>query len=280
MVGSTSVTSSSRSAVLGSGAAPPSTRIRVRSPSTSCWVGATPTSAASSASSIDSQVSSSSWSRLSSDEQPLAEAALRAGQPLAQPDHPRRGRLRPLDRGGRRGARPARSGLDDGRRWWVLGRQRLPSLRRPDTSSDQDRRATDQRPARRAIAPRLEDQERTAVSMRLIQSATRQSEQRTSAATAARISSGIGVTGRAGSVLSTYTWTNRALGGRLVAVLALEQPDPVDDRGGAELLDDDTEVDRRRVADLGEVPAGDLGHHADRRQRADVGAGAPARGGC
>ena len=37
-------------------------------------------------------------------EQPAAEAALRSGQPLPQPDQPGGGRLRLLDRGGRRGA--------------------------------------------------------------------------------------------------------------------------------------------------------------------------------
>ena len=63
MSGPTSLTSSSRSTDFGSPASDPSTRSRVRSPSTSSWVGATPTSAVSRVSSIASQVSSSRRSR-------------------------------------------------------------------------------------------------------------------------------------------------------------------------------------------------------------------------
>ena len=87
MDGSTSATSSSRSTARTSGRSP-STRSRVRRLSTTCWVGATPRSAVSRVSSIDSQVSSSSRSRESRARQPAAEGALRSGEPLAQPDQP------------------------------------------------------------------------------------------------------------------------------------------------------------------------------------------------
>ncbi len=90
--------------------------------------------------------------------------------------------------------------------------------------------------------------------------------------TAARITSGIGVTGRAGSVLSTYTCTNRPSAAASSPV-ALEQADPVDDRRRADLVDDHADVDRLRVADLAEVAAADLGDDADRGQRPDVDAG-------
>jgi hypothetical protein len=62
------------------------------------------------------------------------------------------------------------------------------------------------------------------------------------------------------------------LGGCLVGV-ALEEADAVDDGGGPELLHDDAEVDGIRVADLAEVAARHLGHHPDRVELRDVGAG-------
>ena len=76
---------------------------------------------------------------------------------------------------------------------------------------------------------------------------------RSSGSTAARIASGIGVTGRARVGVVDVHVHEAALGGRLVAV-ALEQPDPVDHRG-ADLVDDQAGLDRRREADLAEVAA-------------------------
>ena len=67
-----------------------------------------------------------------------------------------------------------------------------------------------------------------------------------------------------------------SLRGSLGAValgVALEQPDPVDHRGRADLVDDHAHVHRLRVAHLAEVAAADLGDHPDRRQRPDVHAG-------
>ena len=92
---------------------------------------------------------------------------------------------------------------------------------------------------------------------------------RSSGVTAARITSGIGVTGRAGSVLSTYTCTKRPSAAASSRV-ALEEPDPVDRRRGADLVDDQAHLDRRREADLAEVAARGLGDHADLRQQPDV----------
>src|SRR3954451_5917043 len=66
-----------------------------------------------------------------------------------------------------------------------------------------------------------------------------------------------------------------ALGSRLRAGslrIALEQPDPVDDRRGTDPVHDHAQVDGLGVADLAEVATADLGHHPDRRQRPDVGA--------
>ena len=103
-VGSTRVTSSSRRMSCTDAEEAPSTWTRVRSRSTSSWVGATPTSAVIRVSSISSQVSSSMTSRESSASRPRPERALRAGEPLPQPDQPARRRLRglerPLERGG------------------------------------------------------------------------------------------------------------------------------------------------------------------------------------
>ena len=73
-VGSTRVSSSSRSTVRASAAPAPSTRSRVRSRSTSSVVGPTPTSAVIRVSSMSSQVSSSSRSRESSASRPRPSA--------------------------------------------------------------------------------------------------------------------------------------------------------------------------------------------------------------
>ena len=90
---------------------------------------------------------------------------------------------------------------------------------------------------------------------------------------------GIGVTGRAGSVLSTYTCTKRP-SAAASSDSSLEQPHAVDDRGRADLVDHHPEVDGRRVADLGEVAA--RRSRPPRRSRGrsrDVERRSPRRGG-
>ena len=125
MAGSTSATSSSRSTRADVGDARPRRAAGCAGARRAAGSGATPRSAVSRVSSIDSQVSSSSRSRESSAEQPAAEGALRAGEPLAQPDQPRGGALGPLERrGGGRGldGRGRRLGDVDVRAGLGLGR--------------------------------------------------------------------------------------------------------------------------------------------------------------